>query len=349
MELMQALLERLMLLASSGGQAVFGGVSGMFAPSSRFFLPYLLVGFVIAAIVFAANRKQMGDAGKQSTLRYLFDPRVYFNQSSLVDLKVTFANRLFAPFLAIFQRGAIFVSAYWVASLFTDMTVEQPSPDHGLMLLSALTVVIMLSSDFTTYWVHRLHHELPALWPFHRLHHSAEALTPLTFARKHPVYDLTRALSNIAVVGPVQGLVFGLFGVSDAVTILGVNIVTAVFFWSGANLRHSHVWVSYGPVLNRIFISPAQHQIHHSCAARHHDTNYGEIFALWDWMFGTLYNPKGFEALEFGVADADGNRIKQLHPTLKDAYLEPFSASFTALAAAREPESAPNASSANSL
>jgi sterol desaturase/sphingolipid hydroxylase (fatty acid hydroxylase superfamily) len=129
----------------------------------------------------------------------------------------------------------------------------------------------------------------------------------------------------------VQGLIFALFGVSSVATILGVNIVTAVFYWSGANLRHSHVWLSYGPLLNRVLVSPAQHQIHHSCAPRHHDKNYGEIFALWDWMFGTLYNPKGYEALEFGVADSNGQRIEQLHPTLRAAYLEPFAASFAAL------------------
>ena len=197
------------------------------------------------------------------------------------------------------------------------------------------TLAVTMASDLTTYFVHRLHHESSALWPFHKLHHSAETLTPLTFARKHPVYDMLRAAANAFLIGPVQGLIFALFGITSFSVIFGVSAFYAIFYWSGANLRHSHIWLSYGPVLNRILISPAQHQIHHSCAVRHHDKNYGEIFALWDWMFGTLYVPKEYEELQFGVADAQGRRLEQAHPTLKDAYLVPFQECLNALKTGR--------------
>ncbi|MEM8773228.1 MAG: sterol desaturase family protein [Pseudomonadota bacterium] len=313
--------------------ALVGAYGSLAAPFSRYYPPYLLAAFLIAVFAFFHIRRHLPEDKKDNLFLFLFNPKSLFSRSSLVDVKVTLANRCVLPVLALFERGALVASAYWFASLFASNAefIAQQTSNLGGAGLVALTVMIVAVSDFTTYWVHRLHHESSLIWPFHRLHHSAETLTPITFTRKHPVYDLIRALSNAFLVGPAQGLIFGLFGVTDFTTILGVNAVTAIFFWSGANLRHSHVWLSYGPVLNRIFISPAQHQIHHSCAPEHHDKNYGEIFALWDWMFGTLYNPSHYEDLQFGVADREGRRIEQLHPTLKAAYLEPFSASYEAL------------------
>lgn len=295
---------------------------GLVGPHSRFYPPYVLAAMVIAAVAWTVNREAQRERGQVRFLAHLFDPAVYFSASSLVDLKIVLANRIFAPFLGLTGIGATIWAAHATASLF--VTVEPGTATPGTLTLAAMTVVTVVASDFTSYWVHRIHHETPWLWPFHKVHHSAETLTPLTFARKHPVYDLLRAISNLVLVGPVQGLLFAAFGVADFATILGVNALYALFFWGGANLRHSHIWLSYGPVLSRILISPAQHQIHHSCAPRHHNKNYGEIFALWDWMFGRLYVPHAMEDLEFGVADAYGVREPQAHPTLVDAWVVPF-------------------------
>ncbi|HMQ57251.1 MAG TPA: sterol desaturase family protein, partial [Rhizobiaceae bacterium] len=110
----------------------------------------------------------------------------------------------------------------------------------------------------------------------------------------------------------------------NLVTIGGANIIYAVFNVLGSNFRHTHIWISYGPVLERILISPAQHQIHHSLEVEHHNKNYGEVFAIWDWMFGTLYVPQGRTELRFGLADRRGNLLAQPHPTLKDALVGPF-------------------------
>jgi sterol desaturase/sphingolipid hydroxylase (fatty acid hydroxylase superfamily) len=127
------------------------------------------------------------------------------------------------------------------------------------------------------------------------------------------------------VVGSVIGLVVFLFvGQIDVWKIAGINAIYFLFNMLGGNLRHSHVWVSFGPVMSRIFISPAMHQIHHSREQRHYDSNYGEVFAIWDWLFGTIYIPKEKEAIEFGLSDEHGNRIEQPHATLRDALLVPI-------------------------
>jgi hypothetical protein len=83
--------------------------------------------------------------------------------------------------------------------------------------------------------------------------------------------------------------------------------------------------------MEHILISPAQHQIHHSAAKKHFNKNYGSIFALWDWMFGTLYIPESYEDLTYGVADRQGNLKDQPHPTLRAAMVLPFVESWQAL------------------
>ena len=76
----------------------------------------------------------------------------------------------------------------------------------------------------------------------------------------------------------------------------------------GANLRHSHLWFSYGRFLEHIFISPAQHQIHHSNDKMHYETNYGVVLSVWDWAFGSLYiaSTKS-QRLSFGLDEQSKN------------------------------------------
>jgi sterol desaturase/sphingolipid hydroxylase (fatty acid hydroxylase superfamily) len=98
-----------------------------------------------------------------------------------------------------------------------------------------------------------------------------------------------------------------------------VNVIDFSWNITGSNLRHSHVWLAYPGWLSRILISPAMHQIHHSEDKRHHDKNMGNIFAFWDWMAGTLYVPKGYEPLRFGLGDAGAG-----HDTFWGLLKQPF-------------------------
>jgi sterol desaturase/sphingolipid hydroxylase (fatty acid hydroxylase superfamily) len=88
-------------------------------------------------------------------------------------------------------------------------------------------------------------------------------------------------------------------------TAVGAHVAVTAFRIFG-NLRHSMVWLSYGP-LNHILVSPAMHQIHHSKLAKHFDRNCGWAFSFWDRLFGTIYVPKGRETFPLGLGDgSDG-------------------------------------------
>jgi sterol desaturase/sphingolipid hydroxylase (fatty acid hydroxylase superfamily) len=91
----------------------------------------------------------------------------------------------------------------------------------------------------------------------------------------------------------------------------------------GGVLRHSPVWLSFGPTMERYLISPAMHQIHHSEKVEHFDKNMGGALAIWDRMFGTHYIPNGREVDKFGIGEET-----QDFRSLAVIYMRPFSRSY---------------------
>ena len=288
---------------------------------SRLWPLYLPSMFLIAYLVYRKERRSEG------FLKWLFPRSMYFHKSHMVDVQLFVLNRAISIF-GVFQKLA--VSATTAMLIIGWFGGGVGSGEHMAPWMMAL--IILLASDFSTYWIHRLHHEYPTLWPFHAVHHSAEVMTPITVFRKHPIYDLFSSVFRGLILGVVQGVLLSLFVAEiNIALLLGVNVFYLAFNAVAANLRHSHVWVSFGPLLEHIFISPAQHQVHHSIEKKHYNKNYGEVLAIWDWMFGTLYVPQQREELRFGLGDKMGNPIAQMHTTLAAALIVPVQQSWAVM------------------
>ncbi len=272
-----------------------------------------------------------------SFVKFLVPAKVYTHKSNLLDIKLFFVFKAIGFFGLMSKVFFPTTVAFYILSWLTwHFSSDYSAPPISWQRGAVATLIIVMVSDLCKYWAHRLHHEWKVLWPFHAVHHSADVLTPLTVQRVHPVEPIIRNLLITVFVGFAQGVIlFALMGRIDLLTIGGANAMYVLFNMFGANLRHSHIWLSYGRVLEHILISPAQHQIHHSVASKHHDKNYGSMFAIWDWMFGTLYIPEQKEEITFGVSDGTGKPIPQPYKTLRQALLKPFSESWNALESAR--------------
>lgn len=258
---------------------------------------------------------------------WLFPKEVYFHPSHITDLKIWLFGRLLS-IVSLVSR--ISFTAIVSASVSGAISGGQVPSGSWHPVLVALLILVVL--DFCAYWVHRTHHQWSILWPFHSLHHSAEVLTPFTVYRKHPIYDLISDIVKGIILGTILGIVLGLFvGQAEAADVARINVFYFVFNLVGSNFRHSHVWLSYGRTLEHIFISPAQHQIHHSIEQRHYNKNYGEVLAIWDWMFGTLYVPDREEELTFGLSDGSGTEQARPHPGLWRALWVPIRDSYRAM------------------
>ena len=79
-------------------------------------------------------------------------------------------------------------------------------------------------------------------------------------------------------------------------------------------------WLSYGPVLSWVLVSPAQHQIHHSRDPKHLDKNFGLVFSFWDAALGSLYIPPSRENLTYGLAGVPPGKFA----TVRQLYVTPF-------------------------
>ena len=286
-------------------------------PSSRLFPFYLMV--TICICVFLYWRRSIST----SFLTWIFPKSIYLHPSHLLDLKVFMLSSVVAT-LGVFN--IVVFSAFIASTMATSIDL---GTDIAPLHPSIIAVLLLVVSDFSTYWVHRLHHEIRIVWPFHSLHHSAEVMTPITVYRKHPAYDLISRFFKGILIGTLQGVLLVAFNQNPSIAaIAGVNLFYIAFHVMGSNLRHSHIWLSFGPIIEHLLISPAQHQIHHSLSPQHHKRNYGEVLAIWDWMFGTLYVPSEREFIEYGLADQKGKRIKQPHDSLTAALLMPIADSY---------------------
>jgi len=299
-------------------------LDALFGAEQRVFLPFLGTSAAIAAIVWAVVVRPRG---RTSLLGFLFPRAVWLHRSALLDYRLLFLRALLSLLLVV----PVFLSTIAVAvevSRALRHTVGMSSLQLARPWIMALfTLAAFVIDDLTRYVVHRVMHRVPFLWELHKVHHSAEVMTPFTLQRVHPIEGFVMAVRASATLGLVSGVFIWLFpGKVQIAMVLGVDVITFGFAALGANLRHSHVWLSYGPIVERVLISPAQHQIHHSVERAHYDKNYGAALAVWDWMFRSLYVPRGRERITFGLAGEKNHR-----DTVVSLVIDPMVASARAL------------------
>jgi len=270
---------------------------------SLFWWPWML-----SALAVAAAGYWLGHGGGLATLgefrRRFFGRQIWAHPSAQADYAYYIVNSILHPILVapLIVSGA--AVGIWVEGGLIRLFGPPAGPLLGVGAMRALyTVAFFVAYDFARYLGHSLLHDVPLLWQFHKVHHSAEVLTPITNYRAHPVeLFVMAALPNLAT-GLVSGAVWYLAaGTVGFYTFLGLHVFIAAFNLI-ANLRHFQVWISFGPAVNRWLISPAHHQIHHSCEARHFGKNRGFELAVWDRLFGTLYVPVQEEQFRLGLGD----------------------------------------------
>ena len=185
---------------------------------------------------------------------------------------------------------------------------------HGVPAYAFKALWVLLAYDFAYYWSHRIQHKVDFFWHLHSVHHRATYLTPLLKYRTHPFDNLLNNIFSFSVGAFMVGVFnafFNIQGVKLGYDLGYLAIAFGAHFVFG-HVRHSHYWISYGPILSRILVSPAMHQIHHSYAPQHLGKNLGSMFSIWDLMFGTLYVPEKKEVLQFGESAEARQEAKTL-------------------------------------
>jgi sterol desaturase/sphingolipid hydroxylase (fatty acid hydroxylase superfamily) len=287
-------------------------------PGGAFYWAYLLSSLTIAVAFYFITTRRTRSRRLSDVTYYLFPSRIYRHASARLDFKFFFLSTLFyGAFVAPMALTSVSVARLVLNYLIALIGIPGAPLGSGALAAAAATLLIFIAGDFGFFLSHYLQHKVPLLWEFHKVHHSAEVLHPITAFRSHPIDQILDAAS----IGMMTGLAIGIsaycFGGSiTPALLLGTNVFVFIFNLSGSHLRHSHIWLSYGNILNRFVVSPAMHQIHHSKASHHLDKNLGACLSIWDRVMGTLYVPSDREELAFGLADTNDrgyNSVSRLY------------------------------------
>lgn len=284
-----------------------------FSILSPLYWPHLAAALALGALVVLLGRAR-GRPYTAASLRA--SVRAWAHPSARVDYAYYFVNGVIYPLLVVpwlTDDGALRAG---VSDAITELFGARSAGARvGPFTLLVLSAAIFVAFDFGRFAGHWLQHRVPVLWEFHKVHHSARSLTPITTFRMHPVDLAVMATSTSLSVAAMAGLILHLFPGDESLWgELGLRVALGFFVFdlTGSTLRHTSVWLSYGPYLGRILVSPAQHQIHHSADPRHFGKNMGFVLAIWDWIAGTLHLTGDREELTYGAGEGDDDAYRSV-------------------------------------
>lgn len=148
-------------------------------------------------------------------------------------------------------------------------------PEMNLIIYTLLGLLLL---DLVgAYFAHWVQHKIPVLWRFHLIHHTDNYVDTTTANRHHPGESLIRFLCTILAVliaGTPMWLVF---------LYQSLSVVFSQF-----NHANFELPKKIDQLLSYFIVSPNMHKVHHHYVLPYTDTNYGNIFSIWDRLFGTF-------------------------------------------------------------
>ena len=158
--------------------------------------------------------------------------------------------------------------------------------------------------------IHWIEHKVKWMWKFHLIHHTEPSVDVTSGLRHHPGENIFRLIfTTIAVL---------LTGASLGLVMLYQTI--SAFF---AALTHANIqvpgWID--KPLAWVFVTPHFHKIHHHYIQPHTDSNYGNIFSIWDHLFRTVTSMGNMDDLVYGI---DTHMSPEENSSIKNLLMIPF-------------------------
>lgn len=166
---------------------------------------------------------------------------------------------------------ALVLAAYWAEQNQFGLLYLSPLPAW----LQGLLAFLLL--DYLLYVWHWLTHQIPFLWRFHNVHHTDLDLGVSTALRFHfgeMFFSAIYRAAGVALIGATVEVV----------------LIYEVLFEASVAFHHSNWRLPFRLErrLNWIIVTPRMHGIHHSIVRRETNSNYSNIFNLWDRIHATL-------------------------------------------------------------
>jgi sterol desaturase/sphingolipid hydroxylase (fatty acid hydroxylase superfamily) len=191
-------------------------------------------------------------------------------------------------------------SADW--TITNHFGILQWLPETPLWLY---TIIGLLLLDFIgAYLVHFIEHKTKFLWRFHLIHHTDTWIDTTSANRHHPGESIIRFVFTtlgVLIVGSPMWMVF---------LYQTLSVIATQFTHANIALpKKLDTFLSY------FIVSPDMHKVHHHYTLPYTDSNYGNIFSVWDRLFGTymtLPKEKIIYGIDTHMKDEEHNQLKNL-------------------------------------
>lgn len=173
-------------------------------------------------------------------------------------------------------------------------------------------LVAFIFIDFAGYWNHRLSHKINFFWNQHVIHHSSEEFN-LACA-------LRQSISNLLGYFPFLLIPAALVGVPNEIIAILAPIHLFAQFWYHTQHIGKLGWLEY------LIVTPSQHRVHHAINPEYIDKNLGQIFNVWDRLFGTFQEELADVPPQYGVLKPAGTwnpvliNFQHIWRLIKDAW-----------------------------
>ncbi|WP_073021282.1 sterol desaturase family protein [Flavobacterium micromati] len=180
-------------------------------------------------------------------------------------------------------------------------------PQMNIWLYALLGLLLL--DLIGAYLVHLVEHKVKILWRFHLIHHTDTWIDTTTANRHHPgesVIRFTFTVLGVLIIGSPMWMVF---------LYQSLSVVASQFNHANISLPKK-----IDTLLSYFIVSPNMHKVHHHHVLPYTDSNYGNIFSVWDRLFGTFMTlPR--EEIIYGV---DSHPDPQQHNDLQNLLKIPF-------------------------
>lgn len=183
----------------------------------------------------------------------------------------------------------VLAPAGWVAALFTFAVIS-----------------------FAFYFQHLISHKTPTLWRIHRVHHLDTHLDVSTSGRHHPFEPFVGLLVSVPLI-----FLFGLSPESLLIYFVAAPLMSAL---AHANVR---LPTNVDRIVRLLFVTPNMHSLHHSASQIETDSNYGDVFTIWDRLFGTYkeVSDDRYRKMVIGLHEVQDGRADDFWWQLRSPFL----------------------------
>jgi sterol desaturase/sphingolipid hydroxylase (fatty acid hydroxylase superfamily) len=227
-------------------------------------------------------------------------PLFKFNYNKYQHAGINLFFTLTTIIINFFLAFLLLMTANW--TIDNGFGVLQMLPEMPLWLY---TIIGLLLLDFIgAYLVHLIEHKVPFLWRFHLIHHTDTWIDTTSANRHHPGESIIRfafTLLGVFIIGSPMWMVF---------LYQTLSVVATQF-------NHANIALpkKIDNLLSYVIVSPDMHKVHHHYKLPYTDSNYGNIFSIWDRLFKTflsLEKEKIIYGVDTHMTEEENNRIKNL-------------------------------------